>query len=173
MTNDERTTAVRGDLTRTVLSVLLIAILIGGSFWVLRPFLLAAIWAAMIVVATWPLMLGLEARVRRRTFAVIVMTGAMLLIFVVPLLLAIQALVGNMDTITEWLSSLSTMSIPPPPDWVSSVPLIGAKVAERWAEVAEREPPSCSRASSRSWTLSRSGWPVSPAALACSLSNSY
>ncbi len=136
MTNDNRTTVVQGDLTRIVFSVLLIAILIGLSFWVLRPFLLAAIWAAMIVVATWPLMLRLEARVRRRTFAVIVMTGAMLLIFVVPLLLAIQALVGNIDVITEWLSLLPTMSIPPPPDWVSSVPLIGAKVAERWAEVA-------------------------------------
>lgn len=136
MTNNAATTRVRGDLTRTVLSVLLIAILIAASFWVLRPFLLPAVWAAMIVVATWPLMLKLQSRVRRRTFAVIIMTGAMLLIFVVPLLLAIQAIVGNMDTITEWLRSLPTLSIPPPPDWLASIPLFGAKVAERWTEVA-------------------------------------
>lgn len=136
VTNDSRTSMVRDDLTRTVLSVLLIAVLISASFWVLRPFLLASIWAAMIVVATWPLMVKLQARVRRRTFAVIVMTGAMLLFFVVPLLLAIQAIGNNMDTITEWLHSLPSLSIPPPPDWISSIPLLGAKVAERWKDVA-------------------------------------
>jgi len=130
MANDERNKTVRTDLTRVVLSVLLIGILIAASFWVLRPFLLAGVWGAMIVVATWPLMLMVQARVRRRTIAVIVMTGAMLLIFVVPLLLAIQALVGNMDTITGWLRALPTAKIPAPPDWVSGIPLIGAKVAE-------------------------------------------
>lgn len=136
MKSDRPTAPVRGDLTRTMLSVLLIAILIGTSFWVLRPFLLAAVWAAMIVVATWPLMLQVQARVRRRTFAVIAMTGAMLLVFVVPLVLAIQALVGNMDTITEWLRAIPTAKIPPPPEWISRVPLVGTRVAEYWTEVA-------------------------------------
>jgi predicted PurR-regulated permease PerM len=136
MMSDLRTTIVRGELTRTVLSVLLIAMLIAGSFWILLPFLLAVIWAAMIVVATWPLMLKVQATLQRRVLAVVVMTGAMLLIFVVPLVLAIQALVGNMDTITAWLRSLATSSIPPPPGWVSGIPLVGAKIAERWTDVA-------------------------------------
>jgi predicted PurR-regulated permease PerM len=134
-TSDARA-AERGELTRTVLSVLLIAVLIGASFWVLRPFLLATIWAAMIVVATWPLMLNVQAALRRRTFAVIVMTGAMLLIFVVPLLLAIQAIVDNIDTITDWVSTLPGLRIPLPPDWISRIPLVGAKIAERWTDVS-------------------------------------
>jgi len=134
--NDVRTAMVRGELTRIVLSVLLIALLIGASFWVLRAFLLPAIWAAMIVVATWPLMLKVQAAVRRRAFAVLVMSTAMLLIFVVPLLLAIQALVGNMDTITGWLRAIPTAKIPPPPDWVSGLPLIGTKLAEAWTDIA-------------------------------------
>lgn len=134
--NDATTKPVRGELTRMVLSVLLIAILIAASFWILRPFLLSAVWAVMIVVATWPLMLKVQAMVKRRAFAVIAMTGAMLLIFVVPLLLAIQALVGNMDAITRWLKSLPTWVIPPPPEWVSGIPLIGGKIAERWTDIA-------------------------------------
>ena len=129
-------TIVRGELTRIVLAVLLIGILISASFWVLRPFLLSAVWAAMIVVATWPLMLKVQARARRRSFAVIVMTGAMLLIFVAPLVLATQALVGNMDTITGWIRALPTAKIPPPPDWVSGIPLIGEKINARWTDVA-------------------------------------
>ena len=103
------------DLTRTVLAVLLMAILIGASFWILRPFLLAIIWAAMIVVATWPLMVRLQQTLRRRAFAVAIMSGTMVIVFVVPLVLATQMLVDNADAITEWLQSLATASIPPSP----------------------------------------------------------
>ena len=136
MPNNVPSVIARGELTRIVLAVLLIGILISASFWVLRPFLLSAVWATMIVVATWPLMLKVQARARRRSFAVIVMTGAMLLIFVAPLVLATQALVGNMDTITGWIRALPTAKIPPPPDWVSGIPLIGDKINVRWTDVA-------------------------------------
>ena len=48
-------TAPGTDLPRVTLGVLCIAGLILAAFWVLRPFIGPAIWAAMIVVATWPL----------------------------------------------------------------------------------------------------------------------
>jgi len=124
------------DLARTVLAVLLIMILIGASFWVLRPFLLSIVWAAMIVVATWPLMLNLQAKLRSRALAVTIMSGAMVCVFVVPLVLAIQTLVDNADTLKGWVNVLATASIPPPPEWVSRIPLIGAKLADMWRDVA-------------------------------------
>ena len=78
------------DLTRTTLAVLLIGILIVGNFWILRPFLPSLLWAVMIVVATWPLMLGVQARLwGRRGLAVTVMTLALLLVFIVPFSLAV------------------------------------------------------------------------------------
>ena len=124
------------DLTRTFLAVLLMVILIGGSFWVLRPFLLAIIWAAMIVVATWPMMLKLQHAIRSRALAVTIMSGAMVLVFVVPLVLAIQAVVDNADTIKGWTETLATATIPPPPEWVSRIPLVGSRIAEAWAGIA-------------------------------------
>lgn len=124
------------DITRGVLSVLLIIVLIGVSLWVLRPFLLAAIWATTIAVATWPLMLKVQAGLRKRAFAVTVMTVAMLMVFVVPMFLAIRAFVVNLDTITLWLRGLPGLAIPPPPDWVSRVPLVGEKIAQEWLQVA-------------------------------------
>src|SRR6266436_1601733 len=99
MKDDGLISNARGDLTRTVLAVLLMVILIGASFWVLRPFLLSIIWAAMIVVATWPMMLKLQDRLRGRALAVTIMSGTMVLVFVVPLVLAIQTLVDNTDVI--------------------------------------------------------------------------
>ena len=76
------------------------------------------------------------ARLRSRALAVMIMSGTMVLVFVVPLVLAIQALVENADTISEWLGTLATASIPPPPEWLSRIPLVGAKIAERWASIA-------------------------------------
>src|SRR5262245_11284891 len=77
------------DLPRTVLVVLLIGVLIAASFYILRPFLLSIIWAMMIVISTWPLMLKLQGHVRRRSLAVTVMSLSMLVVFIAPVLLMI------------------------------------------------------------------------------------
>jgi predicted PurR-regulated permease PerM len=124
------------DLARIVLSVLLIFILIAASFWILRPFVLSIVWAAMIAVATWPLMIRLQARVRSRAVAVILMSAAMVLVFVVPMVLAIQTLIDNADTMKRWGQLLATASIPPPPDWLLRVPLAGERLTEVWTDVA-------------------------------------
>jgi predicted PurR-regulated permease PerM len=124
------------DLTRTVLAVLFLTALIGGSFWILRPFLLAIIWAVMIVVSTWPLMLRVEARVKRRGLAVAVMTVVLLLIFVVPLSLAVGTIVENADQITNWAKTVPDMKLPPPPDLVYQIPFVGTRIGDSWAEWA-------------------------------------
>ena len=124
------------DLPRTVFAVLLIALLIVSSLWILRPFLLSIVWAMMIVVATWPLMLQVQARLRRRALAVMVMSLAMLVIFFAPVLLMIDTLAEHTDTITGWVHTLTSSPIPPPPEWVRSVPLVGEKIASVWDSIA-------------------------------------
>src|SRR3569623_241964 len=91
ITDPPTTPLARRDLTLTVLSVLLMLVLIGAVFWILRPFLLSIAWAVMIVVATWPAMLKVQARLRRRSLAVAVMSIAMLALFIAPMIWAIQA----------------------------------------------------------------------------------
>jgi predicted PurR-regulated permease PerM len=121
------------DLTRTTLGVLCIGALTAGSFWILRPFLGALIWATMIVVATWPLLLGLQARLGgRRSLATAVMTIALLLLFVVPFSLVIATIAGNADTIVGWAKALPTARIPEAPAWVAGLPLAGPRIATEW-----------------------------------------
>ena len=73
---------------KDLLPRVLLGALIVASFWILQPFLAAAIWATMIVVATWPVMLWFQARLwRRRSLAVAAMTVILLLLFMVPLTL--------------------------------------------------------------------------------------
>jgi predicted PurR-regulated permease PerM len=128
---------VRRDLTRTTLAVLCMVGLIAASFWILRPFIPALIWATMIVVATWSPMLRAQERLwRRRWLAVIVMTGALLLAFVIPFSLAITTIVDNADDIASWASSLRKAQLPALPHWVQTLPLVGPKMAASWSELA-------------------------------------
>ena len=96
------------DLARVTLGVLFIGLLIGATLWVLRPFLGPGIWAVMVVVATWPLLLRLQRWMGgRRGPAVAVMTLGLLLLFVVPLVLAIGTIFVNVDVIADGIRSLA------------------------------------------------------------------
>jgi len=131
----------RGDLARTTLGVFFIGALTAATFWILRPFLPAVIWAIMIVVATWPLMLELESRLRgRRTVAALIMTAAMLLIFIVPFALALGTIVERADQIAAWIKSLADFTMPPPPEWLSRVPLAGSTLAKWWYHLSAAGP---------------------------------
>ncbi len=117
------------DLTQITLGVLFICALIAAAFWILRPFLPAVIWATMVVVATWPVMLGIQARLwGKRALAATVMTLGLLLVLVVPLSLAIATLVENADWLVESGKSLAAFKVPPPPDWVAGLPVVGPKL---------------------------------------------
>jgi len=125
------------DLTKTTLAVLFIFLLIAASFWVLRPFAIAFLWATMIVIATWPLLLTLQTKLwGKRGLAVTVMTVLLLLVFVLPFSLAIAAIVDKADEIVGWVKSLGTISFPPPPKFLENIPLVGPKLAERWQQFA-------------------------------------
>ena len=127
----------RSDLARTTLGVLFIGGLTLASFWVLRAFLPAFIWAVMIVVATWPLLRRTERWFGgRRAPAVAVMTVVMLMIFVVPLGLALGAIADHADEAAAWVRGLATRPLPPPPGWVAGLPLVGERASADWAELA-------------------------------------
>lgn len=136
-------TAVPGsrDPARAVFAVVFIGGMIVSTFWILSPFLPAAVWAATIVIATWPLMLRAQALLRgRRGLAVTAMTVLLLLCLIVPLVVALNTILTNLDDITGFLQSIATRSLPSPPDWVARLPLAGPKLAARWAAAAAASP---------------------------------
>ena len=131
-------TNTRRDLATTTLGVLFIGVLIFASLWVLKPFLFATVWATMVVVATWPVLLWVQAKLwNSRTLAVIVMTLIMLLLFMVPVALAIGTIVQNADQIVEWARLAADFRIPSPPDWIASLPFIGHQAAALWQQASD------------------------------------
>jgi predicted PurR-regulated permease PerM len=124
------------DLTRTVLAVLFIGGLLAFSLWILRPFLASLIWAVMLVVASWPLMRAAQLVLwGQRWLAVTVMTLALLLLLIVPFTAAVVTIVANADTLGGWVKALGEYTVPPPPAWLGSLPVIGQQGVQLWQEL--------------------------------------
>jgi len=127
---------IRPDLAKNTLGVLSLVALIGASLWVLRPFLGATIWAAMVVVATWPALLWIQARLwQRRSLAVMVMVLLLVLFFLLPLTMAVGTIAANADVLVGWGKSLISQGLPQLPGWVGQLPFVGPKLATIWDDV--------------------------------------
>ena len=151
------------DLTRTTLAVLFIGILIAACFWVVRPFLSSLLWAAMIVIATWPFFLKLQTRLwGKRWLAVLVITVLLLLVLIVPICFAVLTILDRSDEIVGWFKSLSTVKIPPPPGWLEKIPMVGSSAVERWQQFAAYSPEELSKLLSP-YATKLVGWFVSQA----------
>lgn len=126
---------IRRDLARNTLAIACIVALIGLSLWVLRPFLAAAVWAAMVVVATWPLFKDIERKLGgRRWLAIVLMSVAMLLLLVLPLWLAIDTIFDHFDQYTAAVTTLLHKGLPTAPAWLAGVPLLGDRASAAWNE---------------------------------------
>jgi predicted PurR-regulated permease PerM len=127
----------RPDLARGTIGVLAIVTLIALTIWVLKPFLASTIWASMIAIATWPLMTRLQGWLwGSRAAATTVMTLALLLLLVVPLVLVIGTIAANADGLVKWAATLQSFTMPLPPEWLGRLPVVGEPIVEGWRRLA-------------------------------------
>ncbi len=151
------------DVVRTTFAVLSMGMLIAASFWILSPFIIAIIWATVIVVATWPLLLGIQARLwGKRGLAVALMTVTLLLIIVGFFSLIVAGVVGQAAEISTLVKSLATYKPPPPPEWVVGIPLVGPKLVDRWQQFAALGPQELS-ARLAPYARQAAGWLIATA----------
>ncbi len=119
-----------------------ICAIVAGCGFVLRPFLLPILWAAILCFATWPLYeLLLKWLHGRHNLAAGLMTVILLLVLFIPFLVVGLTFTDSIQSIIEWLNTHREASLPPPPKWVEHIPLVGTRIAEYWSKlVANAEP---------------------------------
>ncbi len=121
------------DLARTTLGILFIVGMIVLCAVIVRPFAASTVWAATLVLATWPWMRQLQKLLGgSRTAAVAIMTLGLLLVFMIPLSMAIAAIALNAESILALPEAISTFHLPSPPDWLSDIPVIGRPASDEW-----------------------------------------
>jgi predicted PurR-regulated permease PerM len=129
------------DVTHVTLSVFFLTFLVVATFWVLSPFLTSLLWATIVCVAIWPILLRLEAFLGgRRYVAVAIMTAMILLVVFVPVTLALLTIVHSAQDITNEIHASQAIAIPPPPSWLRGFPFGGERMAAEWSRFAALDP---------------------------------
>lgn len=110
-----------------------IALLSLGCFLVLRPFISSLLWAGIICFSTWPFFSRISKWVgNRRTLAALIMTLIVGFVMVLPFAIVGLTLADNLTEIISFLKRIGNAPLPPAPDWMRSIPLVGNAIADHW-----------------------------------------
>ena len=119
--------------TNQVTRIALIALLAIGCVYVLRPFMAAVLFAAILCLFTWPvyhrLWLGLG---RRDTLASITMTLLLLVALILPMAYLAANLADSAAILFDELGYAMQNLQPHAPDWMRNLPLIGDQISNSW-----------------------------------------
>ena len=119
------------------ITLVVLAVLVGGCYLVLKPFLTAVILAIILCCATWPVFARLQrAMGGRATWAALLVTLAVALVVLAPFVIVGISLAQNVNELLEHGKRLIDEGPPDPPAWVGQIPLVGEHARAYWAGIA-------------------------------------
>jgi predicted PurR-regulated permease PerM len=120
-------------------AIALLFLLVIGTVLVLRPFIISLILAAVLAYASWPVYEWLLARLRNRPgAAATAMTVLLLLTLVTPFTVMGVSLADNAVELLRLLRAALNRPLPPPPDWLESLPLAGGYLQGKWLAIMQQ-----------------------------------
>lgn len=123
---------------RLLVQILLFGLL-AASLWVLAPFWSALFWAAVLAFASWPLMRLLTHLLgNRQALAAGILTGVWFVLVAVPLIWLGFNLADHIKDANALVRDLQLEGLPPPPEWLEEVPLVGERLKEGWRTLDEQ-----------------------------------
>jgi predicted PurR-regulated permease PerM len=126
-------------VTRTdhfaVIAALVLVVL--GCFLVLKPFFSALLWAVILTFSSWPAFRILLGWVKgRRTLAAFLMTLAIALVLLVPSVVIVLTLAGDVKEFASTAVAWVREGPPTPPEWLGRIPWVGVEMVAIWQEYA-------------------------------------
>lgn len=123
-------------LIERVIAVIAMVSLIGGCLYILAPFFAPLLWAAIISFCTWPIYMRLVQLLRGERIApAVFMVLLAMLCGVGPLAFALFGLAGQADEVRAIANRLIERGVPPLPEWITSLPLVGARIQAFWNDL--------------------------------------
>lgn len=144
-------------------SLAIVAMLVIACIKIVSPFLGALLWGGIIAISVWPLFERLRWRLnRRRGLAALVLTAALILIFVLPTSLLVYSLADHVASVGGLVKDLTTLTLPRPPAWLIDAPLIGPSIDAFWQRASTDMPALLESArpaikDGAAWVLKQSG----------------
>ena len=131
----------RSSQIENIAATVIIVFMALGSFYIVRPFLPAVLWAIIFAVSCWPLFTRIEKKLDGRRG---VTAGIVILLFVsvvlFPLCFAVMKLAEAIPSVMEALSAALQSGMPPVPEWIGRVPVVGDRLVEQWAHLGTEAP---------------------------------
>ena len=126
------TSLARSSLEQKI-GLIVLAVLLAGCLFVVRPFVSALLWGTVLCVSSWPLYRRLVTLVGgRRTLAAGLMALAMICVILLPFVIIGATLGENVEALTVALRGWMDAGLPAPPEWLAKVPLVGHQATEYW-----------------------------------------
>ncbi len=124
------------DTLNKYLAYLAVALVVIGCLSILKPFVSALLWAAVICYATWPLFTKIDGICGyRRSLSAAIMTLLVALVLLMPLIVVALALADNISRFQELKSLFMQDLLPSIPFWLEKIPVAGKFLAEKWTEL--------------------------------------
>ena len=125
---------------RAYFRIALVALILVGAGWVLAPFLAAILFAAILVLTTWPLMAWIESRTKgRTTLAALLTTLLLALCVLLPMAYLAATIADGVAQLLGLLRAWFAAGNFAPPEWLASVPLVGEYAAAYWQKLAANQ----------------------------------
>jgi predicted PurR-regulated permease PerM len=116
---------------------ILLLLLLGCCLLVLRPFVTAMLWAAVLSFSLWPVYGRLlKALGGRRTLAAALLSLGMILVVLLPFVIVAFKLADNINDLQAATQRLLDAGLPAPPAWLAKLPLVGQAATEAWRNLA-------------------------------------
>ncbi len=130
-------TSTQHALITRVAGLAALVLLVLGAIVVLRPFIAAGMFAAVFVLATWPLYAMIRRLVRGSdSWAASILTVLVIVLVVLPFSWLVQ---NSIDRVPGWIAvarSWIVDGLPPPPHWLQKIPYGGAILEDYWRDFA-------------------------------------
>ncbi len=127
----------RDQITDHVLGLGLLFLVLIGCYVVLRPFLTAILWAAVLTFSTWPLFLWMKSVSRGRiVLSASIMTFVVAIVLVAPFVIVAAGLAENALVLIDASQRLLGEGLPDPPGWLVSIPVVGDSALAYWRGLA-------------------------------------
>jgi len=128
----------RPPVVHAALQIALAALLAYACSRILLPFVGILLWSIILAVMLYPLHLRLRMRIGNGWSATIIgLVGVAIML--VPMYMVVTSLGSTIYYVVAGLQDHS-LTIPQPPAWVGSIPVIGQKIADGWALLATNMP---------------------------------
>jgi predicted PurR-regulated permease PerM len=116
-----------------ILGFAALGFLIVGCFLVLRPFLSAVLWAAILATTVWPVFHWVDQRLPGwRNTSALLTTLATALVLVAPFIVVAVGLGSNVAELAAATRTLLEGGLPDAPQWLQDIPFVGERLHAYW-----------------------------------------